>query len=58
MRLLLIRHAEISSNSARIPGPRLTRRGHEQAQRLVSTLASERIEAVYASTRRGRRADM
>jgi broad specificity phosphatase PhoE len=55
MRLLLIRHAETSSNCAglldtRIPGPGLTRRGQEQAQRLVSTLADERIEAVYAST--------
>ncbi|GLB67565.1 histidine phosphatase family protein [Arthrobacter mangrovi] len=55
MRLLLIRHGQTPSNikgllDTAVPGPELTRLGHEQARALPSALAEEPIEALYAST--------
>lgn len=55
MRLLLIRHGEISSNVAGLldtdePGPGLTDLGHAQAHALPAALRSESIDVLYAST--------
>jgi broad specificity phosphatase PhoE len=55
MRLLLIRHGQTPSNikgllDTAVPGPELTRLGHEQARALPAALAGEPIEALYAST--------
>lgn len=55
MRLLLIRHGQTPSNVAgvldtAIPGPGLTECGAAQASRLPERLASEPIDALYAST--------
>lgn len=55
MRLLLIRHGQTPSNikgllDTAVPGPELTRLGHEQARALPAALAEEPIEALYAST--------
>ncbi|GGL92014.1 isomerase [Streptomyces fumigatiscleroticus] len=55
MRLLLIRHGQTSSNRKHLldtaePGPGLTPLGQEQAAALPQALASERIDALYAST--------
>jgi broad specificity phosphatase PhoE len=55
MRLLLIRHGQTPSNikgllDTAVPGPELTRLGHEQARALPVALAEEPIEALYAST--------
>jgi broad specificity phosphatase PhoE len=54
MRLLLVRHAQSASNvggalDTAIPGAALTDLGHEQAARLVSRLADQRLDAVAAS---------
>jgi probable phosphoglycerate mutase len=54
MRLFLVRHAQTASNVQRaldtaMPGAELTDLGHEQAARLVSRLAAERLDAVAAS---------
>jgi len=55
MRLILIRHGQTSSNVAglldtAIPGAVLTPLGEQQAAALPAALASERVDAVYAST--------
>lgn len=55
MRLLLIRHGQTPSNLKHLldtaePGPGLTALGEEQAAALPGALASERIDALYAST--------
>ncbi|MGV9284963.1 histidine phosphatase family protein [Streptomyces sp. NPDC003730] len=55
MRLLLIRHGQTPSNLKHLldtaePGPGLTALGQEQAAALPGALASERIDALYAST--------
>lgn len=55
MRLLLIRHGQTPSNLKHLldtaePGPGLTSLGQEQAAALPDALASERIDALYAST--------
>ena len=54
MRLLLIRHGQISSNvegllDTRIPGPDLTPLGVLQAAALPEALADESVDAIYAS---------
>jgi broad specificity phosphatase PhoE len=54
VRLLLIRHAECTTNAALVlssalPGPPLTARGRLQATRLADDLAGEPVRAVYAS---------
>ncbi|MEU5739009.1 histidine phosphatase family protein [Streptomyces tendae] len=55
MRLLLVRHGQTPSNLKHLldtaePGPGLTALGQEQAAALPDALASERIDALYAST--------
>jgi probable phosphoglycerate mutase len=55
MRLLLVRHGQTHSNighalDTAYPGAELTDLGHQQAQRLAASLASERIDVVAAST--------
>ncbi|MFD1214513.1 histidine phosphatase family protein [Arthrobacter sp. GCM10027362] len=55
MRLLLIRHGQTPSNvrgllDTAVPGPGLTRLGHEQARALPDALAGEPIEVLLAST--------
>ncbi|MET9185166.1 histidine phosphatase family protein [Streptomyces tendae] len=55
MRLILIRHAQTPANVAytmhtSLPGPALTHLGRQQAAALLPTLASEKIDALYAST--------
>lgn len=55
MRLLLIRHGQTPSNLKHLldtaePGPGLTSLGQKQAAALPDALASERIDALYAST--------
>lgn len=55
MRLLLVRHGQTPSNLKHLldtaePGPGLTALGQEQAAALPGALASERIDALYAST--------
>ncbi|MFE9707454.1 histidine phosphatase family protein [Streptomyces sp. NPDC005930] len=55
MRLLLIRHGQTPSNLKHLldtaePGPGLTALGQEQAAALPGALASEEIDALYAST--------
>ncbi|MBQ0888310.1 histidine phosphatase family protein [Streptomyces sp. RM72] len=55
MRLLLIRHGQTPSNLKHLldtaePGPGLTALGQEQAAALPDALASEKIDALYAST--------
>ncbi|MFD5651280.1 histidine phosphatase family protein [Streptomyces sp. NPDC127039] len=55
MRLLLIRHGQTPSNLKHLldtaePGPGLTALGQEQAAALPEALASEKIDALYAST--------
>ncbi|MFD8432137.1 histidine phosphatase family protein [Streptomyces coelicoflavus] len=55
MRLLLIRHGQTPSNLKHLldtaePGPGLTSLGQEQAAALPDALASEEIDALYAST--------
>ena len=55
MRLLLVRHAETSSNvggliDTAIPGAELTALGHKQSHALVNTLSGEPIDAIYTST--------
>ncbi|MFD3563564.1 histidine phosphatase family protein [Streptomyces sp. NPDC058686] len=57
MRLILIRHGQTPANVAytmhtTLPGPELTPLGEQQAAALVSVLASEKINALYASTHR------
>jgi broad specificity phosphatase PhoE len=54
MRLLLIRHAQTTSNVGRAldtapPGAALTDLGHQQAARLAAGLATEGLDAVAAS---------
>ncbi|MFF2502696.1 histidine phosphatase family protein [Streptomyces sp. NPDC058067] len=55
MRLLLIRHGQTPSNlkhllDTAVPGPGLTPLGQEQAVALPQALATEKIDALYAST--------
>jgi broad specificity phosphatase PhoE len=55
MRLLLIRHGQTPSNvkgllDTAVPGPELTKLGHDQARALPQVLAGEAIEGLYAST--------
>ncbi|MHB9756576.1 histidine phosphatase family protein [Streptomyces sp. BYX5S] len=55
MRLLLVRHGQTPSNLKHLldtdePGPGLTALGEEQAAALPDALASEPIDALYAST--------
>lgn len=55
MRLLLIRHGQISSNvrgvlDTAVPGPELTALGREQAEALPAALAAEGIGRIWAST--------
>jgi broad specificity phosphatase PhoE len=55
MRLVLIRHGQTPSNvlgllDTRPPGPELTELGQEQAAALPDALATETIEAVFASS--------
>ncbi|MEU4892525.1 histidine phosphatase family protein [Streptomyces sp. NPDC044780] len=55
MRLLLLRHGQTPSNLKHLldtaePGPGLTSLGQDQAAALPRALASERIDALYAST--------
>ncbi|CAL9330855.1 histidine phosphatase family protein [Streptomyces sp. enrichment culture] len=55
MRLLLIRHGQTPSNVKHLldtaePGPGLTALGEEQAAALPGALASEKLDALYAST--------
>ncbi|MFF8022142.1 histidine phosphatase family protein [Streptomyces sp. NPDC007896] len=55
MRLILIRHAQTPANVAytmhtSLPGPALTHLGQQQAAALPTTLANEKIDALYAST--------
>jgi broad specificity phosphatase PhoE len=55
MRLLLVRHGQTSSNvthaiDTAYPGAELTDLGHQQAELLTASLASERIDVVAAST--------
>ncbi|WP_455356490.1 histidine phosphatase family protein [Streptomyces sp. SYSU K217416] len=55
MRLILIRHAQTPTNVSytmhtTLPGPELTPLGRQQATALVSALANEKIDALYAST--------
>jgi probable phosphoglycerate mutase len=55
MRLLLIRHGQTIDNvngalGTVIPGPALTELGEQQAAAIPPALASEAIEAIYAST--------
>jgi 2,3-bisphosphoglycerate-dependent phosphoglycerate mutase len=54
MELLLIRHAlpERVENASGAADPVLAARGREQAERLAEYLASERIDAIYASPMR------
>jgi probable phosphoglycerate mutase len=54
VRLLLVRHGQIPSNvhgilDTDVPGPSLTDLGREQARALVTTLADEPIEGLWAS---------
>lgn len=54
MKLYLVRHGQTAANIAKkldtaLPGPPLTDLGHEQAQQLAEKLATEPVEAVYAS---------
>ncbi|WP_329113469.1 histidine phosphatase family protein [Streptomyces sp. NBC_01465] len=55
MRLILIRHGQTPTNVAytmhtTLPGPELTHLGQQQASALVSALADEKIDALFAST--------
>ena len=55
MRLLLVRHGQIPPNVLGIldtdePGPSLTDLGRDQARALVTTLAEEPLEALWASS--------
>lgn len=55
MRLLLIRHGQTPGNvlgqiDTAHPGPGLTEVGRAQAEALITTLANENVEALYAST--------
>jgi len=55
MKLLLIRHGETPGNvlgqlDTAHPGPSLTELGERQAEALARSLATERIDALYAST--------
>ncbi|NIH77486.1 histidine phosphatase family protein [Amycolatopsis viridis] len=54
MKLYLVRHGQTPANIAKkldtaLPGPSLTELGHEQARQLAEKLATEPVEAVYAS---------
>ncbi|GHE99878.1 phosphoglycerate mutase [Amycolatopsis deserti] len=54
MKLYLVRHGQTAANVAKkldtaLPGPPLTELGHEQARQLAEKLATEPVEAVYAS---------
>lgn len=55
MRLILVRHGETSSNvglllDTGVPGADLNQDGRVQAESLVSRLAGQSIDAIYAST--------
>ncbi|MEV0677116.1 histidine phosphatase family protein [Actinosynnema sp. NPDC050436] len=55
MKLILVRHGETASNIKMAldtlpPGPPLTEAGLVQAQALAESLATERVDAIYAST--------
>jgi broad specificity phosphatase PhoE len=55
MRLVLVRHGQTSSNvthaiDTAYPGAELTDLGHQQAELLAASLASERVDVVAAST--------
>lgn len=53
MRLILIRHGQTAANVAytmhtALPGPELTHLGQQQAAALLTALADEKIDALYA----------
>ena len=55
MRLILLRHGQTQSNvdhliDTAVPGPFLTKLGHEEAAAVPSALADEKIDAIYVST--------
>ena len=55
MRLILVRHGQTPANvlgqlDTAHPGPGLTERGFEQAERVPEALRGENIDAIYVST--------